>query len=124
MENKLKKEKVSKPKAEKVKKGVTLRKLLSLDNYLDKDVIAKQLPFLLFLFGLCVIYIWNGHFQMRTIRQVEAKQKEIKELRFELMTAESELMNMIKQTELIKMVDTLGLQELKSPPTILYLNEH
>jgi hypothetical protein len=46
----------------------------------------------------------------------------VKELKWELMTTESEIMNMVKQTELVKMVDTLGLKELSTPPTILYVD--
>ena len=120
MENKVKKKKAL--KKEQVKKGVTLRKLLALDNYLDKDAIAKQFPFLVFLFVLGVVYIWNGHYQMRTIREIEKVSNEVKELKWELMTTESEIMNMVKQTELVKMVDTLGLKELSTPPTILYVD--
>jgi len=109
---------------QKVNKGVTLVKLLALDNYLDNKSIAKQFPFLAFLFFLGVVYIWNGHYQMRTIREIETVNNEVKELRWELMTTESEIMNMVKQTELVKMVDSLGLKELNTPPTILYLNEY
>lgn len=124
MENKLKQEPKTKSKNRNLKsKGVTLRKLLTLDNYLDRTAINKQLPFLLYLFFLGVLYIWNGHYQSRTIRAIEQVNNRVKELNWEYMTTQSDIMNMSKQSELAKMVDSIGLQELKTPPTILYISK-
>lgn len=101
------------------KKGVGFKDLMSLDSYFDQDVLAKYLPLVLFAFGLTVIYVWNSHYSIRSIREIGQVQNEIKELRWEYMTTKSELMNLGKQSELARLVDSLGLKELKEPPKVL-----
>ncbi len=81
--------------------------------------ITRNIPFFLFLAGLAVIYIYNGHYADKTIRSINKVSKELKELHHEYKTLKSEVMFRSKQSELAKAVDTLGLKELTVPPIVL-----
>jgi hypothetical protein len=81
--------------------------------------ITRNIPFFLFLAGLAVIYIYNGHYADKTIRSINKVSKELKELHHEYKTLKSEVMFRSKQSELAKAVDTLGLKELTIPPIVL-----
>lgn len=81
--------------------------------------ITRNIPFFLFLAGLAVVYIYNGHFAHKTIRSINRVSSELKELHHEYKTLKSEVMFRSKQSELAREVDTLGLKELIVPPIIL-----
>ena len=81
--------------------------------------IVKNIPFFLFLSLLAVIYIYNGHYADKAIRNINHAGKELKELQYEYKTVKSELMFRSKQSELAKAVEPLGLKELTVPPVIL-----
>src|SRR5436309_4025308 len=86
---------------------------------LNYQSIVKQLPFFLFLAFLAVIYIYNGHFADKTIRNINQTAKEVKELQYEYKNIKSEVMFRSKQSELVKAVEPLGLKELTTAPIVL-----
>jgi len=81
--------------------------------------IVKNIPFFLFLSVLAVIYIYNGHYADKTIRNINNVSKELKELQYEYKTLKSEVMFRSKQSELAKAVEPVGLKDLIIPPVIL-----
>lgn len=89
---------------------------LNVLQYLKKEYIIQNLPFLFFLVFLAGIYIWNTHYTVKTISEINKLEKELKELRWEYMTNHAELMNVSKQSEVAKMVEPIGLKELDKPP--------
>ena len=88
-------------------------------RWLNYQSIVKQVPFFLFLAMLAVIYIYNGHYADKTIRNINRTAKEVKELQYEYKTVKSEVMFRSKQSELVKAVEPLGLKELATSPVIL-----
>lgn len=94
------------------KKGKRLR--------LNYQLIVKNLPFILFLSVLAVVYIYNGHYSDKLIKSISRSNKELRELEYEYKTIKSEVMFRSKQTELAKAVEPLGLKELTTPPVILW----
>jgi hypothetical protein len=88
-------------------------------RWLNYQSIVKQIPFFLFLALLAVIYIYNGHYADKTIRNINRTAKEVKELQYEYKTVKSEVMFRSKQSELAKAVEPLGLKELTLPPVVL-----
>jgi cell division protein FtsL len=80
---------------------------------------VKNVPFFLFLTLLAVIYIYNGHYADKTIRNINKVSNELKELQYEYKTLKSEVMFRSKQSELAKAVAPLGLKELVVPPIVL-----
>lgn len=81
--------------------------------------IVKNFPFFLFLSFLAVIYIYNGHYADKTVRNISRVSKEIDELNYEYKTLKSEVMFRSKQSELAKDVEKDGLKELTAPPAVL-----
>lgn len=81
--------------------------------------IMKNISFFLFLAALAVIYIYNGHYADKIVRDINKTNKELKELQYEYKTLKSEVMFRSKQSELAKAVEPFGLKELTQPPAIL-----
>ena len=88
-------------------------------RWLNYQSIVKQVPFFLFLALLAVVYIFNGHYADKTIREINRTTKEVKELKYEYITVKSEVMFRSKPSELVKAVEPLGLRELAEPPVVL-----
>lgn len=86
---------------------------------LNYQSIVRQVPFFLFLTVLAVLYIYNGHYADKTIRNINNTAKEVKELQYEYKTVKSEVMFRSKQSELAKAVEPLGLKELVTSPVVL-----
>jgi len=81
--------------------------------------LVKNLQFFLFLAVLAVLYIYNGHYSDKTVRNINKVSKELKELQYEYKTLKGELMLKSKQSELAKAVEGYGLKELMMPPIVL-----
>ena len=81
--------------------------------------IVKNIPYFLFLSALAVVYIYNGHYADKTIRNINRVSKELKEMQYEYKTLKSEVMFRSKQSEMAKAVEPLGLKELVIPPIVL-----
>jgi len=88
-------------------------------RWLNYQSLVKQVPFFLFLAVLAVIYIYNGHYADKTIRNINRTAKEVKELQWEYKQVKSEVMFQSKQSELVKAVEPLGLKELTEAPVVL-----
>lgn len=86
---------------------------------LNYQWIVKNFPFFLFLSLLAVIYIYNGHYADKTVRNINSVNKELDELNYEYKTLKSEVMFRSKQSELSKAVESYGLKELTAPPAVL-----
>lgn len=86
---------------------------------LNYQSIVKQVPFFLFLAVLAVLYIYNGHYADKTIRNINRTSREVKELQYEYKTVKSEVMFRSKQSELVKVVEPLGLKEMTEAPVVL-----
>jgi len=81
--------------------------------------IVKNIPFFLFLSGLAVLYIYNGHHADKLIKKIAVSEKNIKELEYEYKTIKSDVIFRSKASELVKAVEPLGLRELKEAPVVL-----
>ena len=88
-------------------------------RWLNYQSIVKQVPFFLFLTALAVVYIFNGHYADKTIRKINRTAKDVKELKYEYIAVKSKVMYQSKQSELVKVVEPLGLKELVQSPVIL-----
>jgi Bacteriodetes cell division protein (FtsL-like) len=88
-------------------------------RWLNYQSIVRQVPFFLFLAMLAVVYIFNGHYADKTIREINRTTKEVKELKYEYITVKSEVMFRSKPSELVKAVEPLGLKELAEAPVVL-----
>ena len=86
------------------------------DGVISKQAATDMLPFIIFLAFLAMIYIGNRHFAENNIRDIDRLSKEVKELSWDFKTTKADLMLKSTQTEVAKLVDTLGLYESVEPP--------
>lgn len=106
------------PKVERSEhKGISFKGLID-GSILTRKTIVNQLPFILFLSFLAVIYIGNRYHAEKVIRDLTSLQAEVKDLRAEAITTASELMFISKQSEVVKMLESkqLDLVESLKPP--------
>lgn len=92
-----------------------VRKALSAGG-LSSLSIVNNLPFILFIAFLGVIYIANKHYAENTVRKISSLSKEVKVMSWEFKTLKADLMLRSTQSEVLKLVDTVGLKELVVPP--------
>lgn len=86
---------------------------------MNYQAIVRQIPFFVFLAVLAVVYIYNGHYADKTIREINRTSKELKELEYEYKSVKGDVLFRSKQSELIEAVKPLGLKELTTEPIVL-----
>ncbi|KAA3626751.1 MAG: hypothetical protein DWQ02_20270 [Bacteroidetes bacterium] len=79
-------------------------------SFMPVEFILKNLPFLVFLGFLAVIYIANSHYAERNVRKIQVLQKDLKELRWFYMSLQSENMVNSMQSEVVDKVADDGLR--------------
>ncbi len=106
------------PKVERSEHKKTSFKELIDGSILTRKAIVRQLPFVLFLSFLAIIYIGNRYHAEKVIRDLTNLQADVKDLRAEAITTASELMFISKQSEVVKMIqeNQLDLIESVKPP--------
>lgn len=99
-------------------KGTSLREFLD-GTVITRKIVVQQLPFLIFLCFIGIIYIGNRYHAEKVIRDISRMQEEVKNLRAEEITTASELMKISRQSEVIKLIKErgLGLEESTDPPS-------
>ncbi|MEM9991018.1 MAG: FtsL-like putative cell division protein, partial [Bacteroidota bacterium] len=78
--------------------------------------VLKNLPFVLFLGFLAIIYIANTHYAQRTVREIRVHQQGLRELRRVYNALNAEVMYYSKKSEIAKSVKGLGLAPSKTAP--------
>jgi hypothetical protein len=88
-------------------------------KWLNYGSIVRQVPFFIFLALLAVVYIYNGHYADKTIREINRTSTQLKELQYEYKSVKGDVLFRSKQSELIEAVKPLGLKELVTEPALL-----
>jgi len=104
-----------KPKAKTKPAGGKIKSVLE-GSFLVREKVIGLLPFLIFLTGIGLLYIFNSNFANRTIISISKTKKQIEEQRFEYINTKSKLMQITRQTEIAKRLQNSGLKESKTPP--------
>jgi len=101
-------------------KTFSLRSLFS-GSILTQAGVVRQFPYILFLTLLALFYIGNRFHAERLARKLSKLQTEVKDLCSEQITTASELMNISRPSEVIKLVDknNIGLELPETPPETL-----
>jgi hypothetical protein len=107
------------------KKRPLAQPLLELLNgqALSRPRFLEQLPFLLYLCGLALIYIGYGYFTESTVKQIYRADIELKELKAEYLTSQSELQQIRQQSRIADAIKDIGLKESVSPPRKIIIPE-
>ncbi len=87
-------------------------------SVLTRDFVIRQLPFIIFLTILAILYIGNRYHAEKLVRRSSELQTEMKELRAEAITVSAELMHLSRQSEVLKLLEknNLDLAESVEPP--------
>src|SRR5512145_1462592 len=99
------------------KKKIQLKEIIN-GTFLVRENMIRQLPFVLFLTLLGIIYIGNRFHAERMVRKIEELKIEVGNLRSEQITVASELMNISRPSQVSDLVESkgLGLKESLEPP--------
>ena len=95
----------------------SLREILD-GSVLTREKVVRQLPFVLFITFLLILYIGNRYQTENVIRSTLIFQTQLKELRTESISLASELENLSRQSQVARMLQqkSLGLVESQDPP--------
>ncbi|MGI8952006.1 MAG: FtsL-like putative cell division protein [Chitinophagaceae bacterium] len=100
-----------------IKKEKTINPLTGLGSSLFYyKWITKNIGFFLFIASLAVVYIANGHKADQMLRDIDATQKNVKELQYEYKTLKSEMIFKTREAEVVEAAQPLGLQLPTEPP--------
>ncbi len=113
----------SKTKKESLKRKEIIRSLAD-GSLFTKEVILKNIPFLLFLLFLGLVYIANHYQAEKLVRQTIELKKEIEQLKAEHLSVTSALMQISQQSEVEKLIQEkqLDLQTSEQPPKKIIIN--
>jgi Bacteriodetes cell division protein (FtsL-like) len=78
-------------------------------SFLSKQLILRNIPFILFLSALAICYIANGYFADDQIRKVNQLTSEIKELHTQYIVVKDSLVMKSKQTEVARSLSKMGI---------------
>jgi cell division protein FtsL len=106
-----------KEKKKNLKTGSFMKELLS-GSMVTEKIILKNLWYVMLVTFLASVYIGNRFHAERITREATRIQREVKELRAESLTISADLMYLSRQSEVVKLVKSRGLnlEELKTPP--------
>lgn len=91
-------------------------------DILSREVVVKQLPFLLLLVVFAIIYIYNNMLAERNLMKIERNKKELIEFRYEYISSKADMMDSLKQSMVLKKLEILGIKESMNPPHKIYIN--
>lgn len=121
--NTFKKEKKPKKKKEAGKVSKSLANIFSGD-FLSKDNVVGLLPFIFFLTFIGILYIGNGYYAEKIVRDLYKTGNDVKELRSEYITIKSDLNFKSKQSQVAKATEPLEIYESTTPPTKIVVDEN
>ncbi|MGN6193690.1 MAG: FtsL-like putative cell division protein [Ginsengibacter sp.] len=78
--------------------------------------IVSNIPFYFFISAIAIVYIANGHYADKTMREINMTEKNLKEMEYQFKTIKQEVIFRSKESELAKAVEPLGLKPLMVPP--------
>jgi hypothetical protein len=92
-------------------------------DLLSKSAVLRNLPFFIFLAILAMLYIANTYYAEKTFKEIEKTKNELKELRFQYITAKATLLYYSKQTEIAKRVGQMGITGTTRPPYKIFYSK-
>ncbi|OYU95387.1 MAG: hypothetical protein CFE21_09570 [Bacteroidetes bacterium B1(2017)] len=95
----------------------TVKRFADFDFSINPEQILTQLPFVIYLCVLVILFIYNSHRSEKLVRDTDKLNKEVKDLRSEYISELSELMGESRQSNVAKKLAPFGIKELKTPPS-------
>ena len=87
-------------------------------SLLTREKVVKQLPFVLFLTMIIILYIANRYHAEKLVRRTLKMQIELKELRAESISTASELEYISRQSQVARLINerNMDLKQSEKPP--------
>lgn len=82
----------------------------------DYSMFLKYMPFIIFLFMLGLVYVYNGHYANKVFRNINQLMKECNELEYQNKILKSEWYNQTQSSKIVERLKPLGFKELEAPP--------
>lgn len=114
--NKFRENKEEKEVKPKVKKEPNLFVQILTGNILTRDSIVNQVPYVLYISLLAVIYIGYGYYAEKTVRELDKEDKRLKEIKSEYTTTSTKLEVLRQQSKVAEEIARMGLEESRVPP--------
>jgi hypothetical protein len=92
------------------------KKKINLERIKWAEKIFVNLPYIFFVSGLTLVYIFINHFAENSMRSIDKLKGEVEDLRYQSMNTEKELMYEIIQSELAKNIEKEGLKQATKAP--------
>jgi len=92
-------------------------------DILEKKESSRLFPLLTWLTLLGFLYITNNYQAEEKTREINRKQKDIKELRYQYISKKSKLMNMSKQSQVEKILEKRGFKENTQPLKVIRVSQ-
>jgi len=89
--------------------------VLGLTGWVQESKVMQIVLYAVFLLGIGIVHVYNSHHAEGLIRDINKKEKEIKELRWEYTSVKSDLMLKSKQSALEEKLVDIGISTLKEP---------
>jgi hypothetical protein len=104
--------------------GSFIKELLS-GSMISEKIILKNLGYISLITLLAALYIGNRFHAEKITRETTRLQREVKDLRAEALSTSADLMNVSRQSEVIRLIREKGinLEELKTPPFKLLVDK-
>lgn len=99
-------------------------KIFDFDFKINRDNIPKFIPFVVFLSFLILTYIAIKYYAEEAVIEQSKLKKELKDLRAENLTIEAELVDKTKRSEVSKLTEEIGLNELVEPPKKVIIDKN
>ena len=85
-------------------------------TFLTRENVLGNMPYILFFFGLLIVYVAYGYSTERVVRDLHRADTELKEMRSEYITVRAQLEKQEQQSHVAAGISDLGLRESRVPP--------
>ncbi|MCS6992054.1 MAG: FtsL-like putative cell division protein [Chitinophagales bacterium] len=96
-----------------------LLRWLDLSQWVHHETLVEQLPLLLLLTLLGLLYIGNAHLAEAHLRKLHALEKKLEELNWAYTVQKAEWDNLMRQSQIVRLAAPMGLRETLEPPQLL-----
>jgi hypothetical protein len=109
-------EQTAKPAKNGLKRLTSGMKSILDGNIFTNVRVIRLLPYLGFITGLGILLIFNSNYADRTIIEIGKTKRLNEELRYEYITTKAKLMQLSRQSQLVKTLAATGIKESTVPP--------
>ena len=113
----------SKQKKSALRSANRLAKSLVEGVNINLETVVRQIPLVLFLALIAILYIANSYYAENTVRDINKAKNELKDLRAEYIYTKSELMFSSRQSEVATMVADQQIKESTVPPQTIIVDK-